>query len=96
MCKISGGKIFGDLVKVKCPICGAVTEKYIAVCNCNKKWWGSHMFVKSLCKRCATEYHNGTLESKVEFMPKKSENPKEPRIVIGLKESASSNLDINN
>lgn len=97
MCKVSGGdrpEDFTHKMKVECPVCGTITEKNIAVCNCDSKWWGSHMFVKSLCKQCEIEYRNGTLESKVEFMPQKSENPKEPRVVIGLKKPILQEADI--
>ena len=97
MCKVSGGRGVEDFehkMKVRCPVCGTITEKYIAVCNCSSKWWGSHMFVKSLCEKCSAEYYNGTLESKVEFMPQKTENPREPRIVIGLKKPIIQEADI--
>lgn len=97
MCKVSGGigvEDFEHKTKVTCPICGDTTEKYIVICNCDPMCWDSHKFVESLCEKCSAEYHNGTLESKVEFMPERSENPRGPRIVIGLKKPIIQEADI--
>ncbi len=99
MRKVSGGNCpenFTYEIDVRCPVCGDMTKKNIAVCDCDPQLWESDMFLKSLCEKCEKEYHDGKLESKVKFKPIEPGETDAHRIVIGLKESASPNLDINN